>query len=248
MRLLFCILFCFFIFILPSSAHSDDSNREAFIRAGRLYGSGDFNGALAEYEALMDKVSSAEVCYNAACAAIKSGRRGMALAFLQRAYDIKPGDPAIRSLRSSLCESLEEEGCVLMRPSELPFLEGFTENAIALCFFVSVFFICSAALINRFLKKDFFWIYAALGTAVCITGLSLAVVLTRFSGDYAVISSPTAEVRESQTTDSQCFSVLKDGCEVRLLAQENGWMRIAFETRDGRYFEGWIPEKDAVRI
>ena len=44
------------------------------------------------------------------------------------------------------------------------------------------------------------------------------------------------------------FYILKDGSEVKLILLENGWAKVGFDGRDGRYFEGWVPEKDITKI
>ncbi len=242
------VVFLLFIALSLGVAFAADSPKEDFDRGGRLYDEGKYAEALSCYEGLMSRVSSPDVFYNAGCAALKSGKKGLALAYWQRAFDARPRDNAIRTARSFLTAEIASEGGVIMRPSDLPVIGSFTENEIAIVVFASFFAVFLLAVVNLRLKRDFFWHYVWIGVLFIVSVTALSISMARFSGDYAVVTSPTAEVRESRNMEQDSFFVLKDGSEVRLLLDEDGWMRVSFETGDGGYHEGWIPDKDAVKI
>ncbi len=242
-----CICFILLFSALCNNVFGEDFKAE-FSAANDLYSNGNYSQALEKYEKILESYSSPEVMYNAGCAALRMDRKGIALYYWRHALENAPRDHALANAEKTLEEQILKDGGIISRPSDIPIISNFTENEIAFIFLSFFFFIFTLTLINRKWKKDLFWVYFALWSGFVLSGASLAVSEIRFSGSFAAVSSPSAEIRDSQNINSPCFYILKDGSEVKILAIEHGWLRVAFVEQNGKYHEGWAPEKDFIKL
>ena len=240
---IFLFLICF------SCSFADDKNLIGIFNEGnKYYNEGEYKKALESYQKILSEKTSPEVLYNAGCSAFKEGKIGLSLVYLQHAFEIIPRDYEVRKLRNEVKNKISDSGGVLMRPLESPVLSYFTKNEYAISFFILFFLLFALILLNKKLKKDLFWVYFSLSSCLVIISICFIIYMIRFSGNYVAVTSPTAEVREIQKIEEPSFYILKDGSEVKLISLENGWAKIGFDGRDGRYFEGWVPEKDITKI
>ncbi len=245
----YCLfVFIFLILYLSFSFAESKDLIGIFNKGNKYYNEGEYSKALEAYQEILSEKTSPEVLYNAGCSAFKAGKIGLSLVYLQRAFNIIPRDPDLRKLRSEIKSKISESGGVLMRPLDSPVLSFFNKNEYVISFCLLFFLLFSLILLNKKLKKDFFWVYFSISSCLVIISICFIIYIIRFSGDYVAVTSPTAEVREVQKIEEPSFYILRDGSEVKLISLENGWAKIGFDGRDGRYFEGWVPEKDITKI
>lgn len=244
---IFISVFLFLIFSSCSFAETKDF-KGLFQEGNKYYNAGNYSKALECYKEILSEKTSPEVLYNAGCSALKEDKIGLSLVYLQRASEIVPRDSEVQKLRSEVKSKISESGGVLMRPLEIPLLSSFNKNEYAISFFLLFFLLFGLVLLNKKIKKDLFWIYFSISSCLVVISICFIIYIVRFSGDYVAVTSPTAEVREIQKIEEPSFYILRDGSEVKLISFENGWVKIGFDGRDGRYFEGWVPEKDVTKI
>ena len=192
-------LFILIFLLFSSCSFAENKDLKGLFREGnKYYNEGEYSKALESYQEILSEKTSPEVLYNAGCSAFKEGKIGLSLVYLQRAFDIIPRDSDIRKFRTDLKKKIYESGGVLMRPPESPVLSYFNKNEYIISFLLLFFILFSLILLNKKLKKDFFWIYFALSSCLVVISICFIIYSIRFSGDYVAVISPTAEVREVQ--------------------------------------------------
>jgi len=215
-----------------------------FAAANKLYAEGNFPGAAAAYETILQNDGqSAALWFNCGNAEFKAGHLGKAIAAYRHAELLTPRDA---ELRANLAFVRNQVQGASLRESQWQQWVGtlsLNEGAI--------------------LTAAFFWTMFALFIARQVrpalvpklrTATRLAVVLTLFSGTVlalqaanhfnsvvAVVTASEATARSGPFDDAQSVFTLRDGAELKVLNRHDDWAQVADNT--GKI--GWVNKKQA---
>ncbi len=216
-------------------------------RANTAYVNGDYAGAIAIYESILDRgLSSARLYYNLGNAYFKEDRTGKAILFYRRALRLRPGNEDVRHnlevaeartkddiesipeffLTSRLREVRRTMGCTAWSVLSLGFLA-----AAAACLLL---FLLARPLALR--KAGF---YGTLAGAVLGAAATWFAVLERrgmLRRDEAVVMVASSAVKSSPDRAATDLFVLHEGTVVRVTAELGDWAEIVIA--DGK--KGWI--------
>lgn len=215
--------------------------------ANTAYVNGDYAGAIAIYESILDRgLASARLYYNLGNAYFKEDRTGKAILFYRRALRLRPGNEDVRHnlevaeartkddiesipeffLTSRLREVRRTMGCTAWSVFSLGFLA-----AAAACLLL---FLLARPLALR--KAGF---YGTLAAAVLCAAATWFAVLERrgmLRRDEAVVMVASSAVKSSPDRAATDLFVLHEGTVVRVTAELGDWAEIVIA--DGK--KGWI--------
>jgi tetratricopeptide (TPR) repeat protein len=239
------------IFLIIASlalAQSPSSPAEAMLVANQRYEIGNYDEAIAGYEAIIAAgVRNSDVYYNLGNAYFKQGDMGRAILNYRRAQQLDPPDADIAAnlalARTQTVDKLEvpPEG-VLINIIEIA-EEWLTLNQAALLALGLWFLMCVAFVVAIFQPR---WRRLSAGTMAILAILLLIGLMSMANRLYketqsppAVIIAPQVDVTSGPGGGDQYLVEfeLHAGAEVRLLESRIGWRRI---TLPGS-LEGWVP-------
>lgn len=239
------------IFLIIASlalAQSPSSPAEAMLVANQRYEIGNYDEAIAGYEAIIAAgVRNSDVYYNLGNAYFKQGDMGRAILNYRRAQQLDPPDADIAAnlalARTQTVDKLEvpPEG-VLINIVEIA-EEWLTLNQAALLALGLWFLMCVAFVVAIFQPR---WRRLSAGTMAILAILLLIGLMSMANRLYketqsppAVIIAPQVDVTSGPGGGDQYLVEfeLHAGAEVRLLESRIGWRRI---TLPGS-LEGWVP-------
>jgi tetratricopeptide (TPR) repeat protein len=239
------------IFLIIASlvlAQSPSSPAEAMLVANQRYELGNYDEAIAGYEAIIASgVRNSDVYYNLGNAYFKQGDTGRAILNYRRAQQLDPPDADIAAnlalARAQTVDKLEvpPEG-VLINIVEIA-EEWLTLNQAAMVALGLWLLMCVAFVVAIFQPR---WRRLSAG-AMVILGILLLIGLVSMANRLyketqspaAVIVAPQVDVTSGPGGGDQYLVEfeLHAGAEVRLLESRIGWRRI---TLPGN-LEGWVP-------
>ena len=217
----------------------------AFDAANRLYEEGKFEEAAAAFEHLLQggEVTPA-LFFNWGNALFKAGRIGRAVAAYRQAEDLAPRDPDVRAnlrfarnqvqgptLRAGLRE-------YLLRTLSLTEWSWLT---------VAGFWSWLGLLVMRQVRPAARrtlrnWVFlAALLTLVFAAGLGLN-LHARLAEKSAIVIVSDATVRNGPFEESPVAFTARDGAELRVLDQKEGWLQVT----GGPRRLGWLPRAQVI--
>jgi tetratricopeptide (TPR) repeat protein len=239
------------IFLIIASlalAQSPSSPAEVMLVANQRYEIGNYDEAIAGYEAIIAAgVRNSDVYYNLGNAYFKQGDMGRAILNYRRAQQLDPPDADIAAnlalARTQTVDKLEvpPEG-VLINIVEIA-EEWLTLNQAALLALGLWFLMCVAFVVAIFQPR---WRRLSAGTMAILAILLLIGLMSMAKRLYketqsppAVIIAPQVDVTSGPGGGDQYLVEfeLHAGAEVRLLESRIGWRRI---TLPGN-LEGWVP-------
>lgn len=239
------------IFLIIASlalAQSPSSPAEVMLVANQRYEIGNYDEAIAGYEAIIAAgVRNSDVYYNLGNAYFKQGDMGRAILNYRRAQQLDPPDADIAAnlalARTQTVDKLEvpPEG-VLINIVEIA-EEWLTLNQAALLALGLWFLMCVAFVVAIFQPR---WRRLSAGTMAILAILLLIGLMSMANRLYketqsppAVIIAPQVDVTSGPGGGDQYLVEfeLHAGAEVRLLESRIGWRRI---TLPGN-LEGWVP-------
>jgi tetratricopeptide (TPR) repeat protein len=218
---------------------------EAFLEGNRLYGEGDFAGAVSAYERVLDLgVSSPELQYNLANAQLKAGRLGPAVLHYRRALLENPlYESALENL--AYARALTQD----VKPEERArggwhwvgwFRLG--PGAAAGLLFVAVagFFVVAGVRVLWWRHRTATLVtQGVLGALALLLAAALVFEWSQVRGaDQAVIMAPEVEVRAGPGERYTVSFRLHEGTEVELLRETAGWREVKVSDR----LQGWAPD------
>ena len=216
-------------------------------RANTAYVNGDYAGAIAIYESILDRgLSSARLYYNLGNAYFKEDRTGKAILFYRRALRLRPGNEDVRHnlevaeartkddiesipeffLTSRLREVRRTMGCTAWSVLSLGFLA-----AAAACLLL---FLLARPLALR--KAGFYGTLAAAGLCAAATWFAVLERRGMLRRDEAVVMVASSAVKSSPDRAATDLFVLHEGTVVRVTAELGDWAEIVIA--DGK--KGWI--------
>jgi tetratricopeptide (TPR) repeat protein len=219
--------------------------------ANAAYQKGDYSGAAAAYQKLIDGgVATADTWFNLGTAQLKAGQRGAAILSFERALRLDPGDAdAAFNLAEAQKANIDK---IVGASEEAPLFERLAAqipvNLTGLVFLAAWLF-GNAALLLRWFRRGpvalLGWVgWTAMLVAVVAGPLFGLGAWDRQHSPYAIVVSPTAAVREGPASDFKASFEVHEGLKVRVVRRENGFVRI--HLLNGT--EGWVNDHDVPTI
>lgn len=222
-------------------------SRALWERAGRLYTAGDYNGAAATYDSIVNEgLESAELYYNLGCSYFKAGKSGRAILNYHRAQRLAPADGDI-AYNLAYAESFVKDKIDEVPEFATTRLLGSAKNLVSVdCWGVLSLVMLALALIailfyllsqRRAIRKAGFVVgIVATFLLLCTVGLGASARRTLLSEDEAIVLSTAAVVKASPERTGKDLFILHEGTKVEVLDSFGEWSEIRIA--DGN--EGWI--------
>ncbi len=212
------------------------------------YKKGNYQQAIADYQAVLKKGVSAEVYYNLGNAYYRSDSLAQAILAYERAYKLSPGDEDINfNLQFARSKTIDK----LVPESEVIFVKwyrsvvNFTSAdtwakagiaAIIVALVLMLVYLFASPLILR--KIGFYGSATLLLFFVVSQFFAWSQTKNLLNDDGAIIMVPTVSVKKTPVANSQDAFVLHEGTRVKVTDTSiKQWLGITLS--DGR--EGWIP-------
>ncbi len=223
-----------------------DEPAAIFEKGNKLYEEGNYAGAVTAYDQLLAAGNASEsVYFNRGNALFKLGRLGRAIDSYRLASWLYPRDPDVRAnLRFVRARarggSVDQAGLWRGLPLALTLNEWtcLTAGAIWLLFILLALGQWRPELSRRLRRPVIIGAVAA-----ALLGTCLAVELTdRYLRQAAIVIVGEAEVRNGPLDESQAVYKVRDGVELEVLDQKDGWLQVA----DPAQRTGWIREDQVL--
>ncbi|OGW91335.1 MAG: hypothetical protein A3D28_02515 [Omnitrophica bacterium RIFCSPHIGHO2_02_FULL_63_14] len=221
-------------------------NSTAFVEGGARYQAGDFKGAAALYESLVDAgLGTADVHYNLGNVYFRLGLEGKALAAYERALRVRPRDADAlwnrELLKSVLADRIESRP-----PGWLVWLEAVSIDELARVFSAALC-LCALLAVGGYFKPGA-RAWRPLRTVALLLLLAAAAL---FAGKWSQVKDPRAVVIEKEVTarygpsvrESRAF-VLHEGALARVTDQTDEWYRLMLPGRQS----GWVPKNSTELV
>ncbi len=221
--------------------------QELWERGGRLYSAGDYNGAVATYDSIVNAGwESAPLYYNLGCAHFKAGKGGKAILNYYRAQRLAPADDDVAYnlayAQSFVKDKIEAvpEFVVSRWMGNIKHLMGVDGWAVVTLVLLGVVLVA----VGFFLLAERRRIRKA-GFAVAVVAALMLIFALIFGGDArealvsdkeAVVLSTAAVVKASPERTGKDLFILHEGTKVEVLDTFGEWSEIRIA--DGN--EGWI--------
>lgn len=216
-------------------------------RGNHLYSAGDWNGAVATYDSIVNEgLESADLYYNLAGANFKAGKKGKAILNYYRAQRLAPSDDDI-AYNLAYAESFVKDKIEAVPEFALSRWMGSVGRVMSsdkwgvcalVCLCVTLvaagFYLLSA---RRRVRKAGFVVALVMLVATILSlsfGADARQALT--SQDKAVVLSTAAVVKASPEKSGKDLFILHEGTKVEVLDAFGEWSEIRIA--DGN--EGWI--------
>jgi tetratricopeptide (TPR) repeat protein len=218
-----------------------------FEEANRLYEQGQFNQAIAQYQALSQGQVSPELLFNLGNAHYRNGQKGWAIYYYRMALDLAPRDRDTRENLRFVREQVEQ-GFVSGSGGWRRLARVMTLNELSLLAMAAGWVLLGFLTAGN-LKKD--WRETSRSGAI-LTGILFGAsalwlgtaLLDRATSPDAVVIAPNVEVRYGPLEESKPFFSLNDGAEITKLDHRNLWVQV--QDRHGR--SGWLPRAKVALI
>jgi len=236
------------------------SQREELLRhfslGNQAYLEDDYEKAVQEYRKVLETGGQhPDLYYNLANAYYRSGRRGLAVLFYEKALDMAPSDPAATSnlaiVRKELIDRviLPESGSV-GEPMWHGFIRGISWGLLNWTFF-TLYLLCFAVMIAKRLlrleatKRLLFWINIPLLSLAVVFGVLMASrIYIQEKVHHGVVVAMTTSLREGPERTTKEIMQLHEGLKVRLLNEVGDHIRV----RLANGVEGFLQASHLGRI
>jgi tetratricopeptide (TPR) repeat protein len=225
-----------------------DAGMSQFENANKLFEQGKYEEAAAAYETMIrDQKVSPAVCFNAGNAWYRAGHIGRAIYYYRLAGQITPRDADLRANLFFARKTVN--GGEAVEPDRWnQFISTLTLNqwTVLASLSLGAFFLLLAlrewrpALVSS-LRHGLAG--SALASVVFVISLGGA-VHERYFTKPAVVISKEAVVRYGPLAESKSFYTLRDGSEITVLDQKDGWYQII----DPAKRSGWVRQENLAFI
>ena len=216
---------------------------------------GNYQEAIALYEEILDEGVSAEVYYNLGNAHYRTGNITQAIIAYERALALAPGDSDIRfNLQFVNNKTIDK----IAPRSEMFFVtwyrsiirvmsvDGWARTAVAslaVALLLLLLFLFSS---HERIRRAAFYGSVVLVAIFLLSNLFAYQQKRQFAQhDYAIVTSPTVNVKKTPATNSEDVFVIHEGTKVDITDDDmDDWRAI--QIADGR--EGWISTADIEEI
>jgi tetratricopeptide (TPR) repeat protein len=232
-----------------------DSGQPAalFYRANEFYQKGAYREAIASYRRVLGLgFESGNLYYNLGNAYFKTGRKGWAILYYEKARNLLPGDSDLRANLNYASAGIPEGDRGrgfrdwLTHLAPLHWLLIITSG----CFFLLAGLGCAAIL-----RPEQFWAKTSpfrsrwVGAAILVGMLVLAgmaisgLTLVERNRTWA-IALEQCEARFEPSPGGTVYYRLPEGARLEILSTRSGWTLV--RRGDGR--QGWVPRREVARI
>ena len=241
------------IIILPAMIVTNAiSQQSAFTDANAKYQSGDFKGALASYESLLNSgKETVALDYNLGNAHFRLGHKGRALVYYERALRIVPRDPDvlwnIGILKTAVADRIEPPDENLLVFWIRKITDRLTVNEISLAL--------SGLLVLWAFSAFLTFIFPAMkpvGRGLGILTLMFALpAVVLFGFKWLDIKDPQVVILDKEVQarygpsdkETKAFTV-HEGAEAKVTDESKDWLFITLSSKNS----GWIPKKTCETI
>ncbi|MFC1712861.1 tetratricopeptide repeat protein [Candidatus Poribacteria bacterium] len=243
------LIFLFFLFctanVWAQEGAGPQEHNTIFFRANNSYREEKYDDAIQDYEQLINSgLRSANVFYNLGNSYLRTGNKGKAILYYERAFRMRPRDADIRANRrfaQALVEGNSQQSGEQWYRQVFFFFRGFlSANEIALVASVLYFAIMILVILSiRFKLQRKVFYYP--GAIIC---LLLIIVLPSLIGSIhesefqkkAVIIVEEAAVRFEPNDDATEHFRLYEGAVIQITRSQEGWHQV--KRGDGKM--GWL--------
>ena len=246
------VVWCALVCALAGVTSAAEMDAVRYNAANALYRAGNYEAAIARYEALLAQGQNGAVYYNLGNAYFKAGQIGRAVLSYERALRLMPGDEDVRTnLRfvNALEKDREPGGTVNVVTRFLGGIYG-ALSAAGLAVFCSVcLFIAAGAGIGWLFAggRRPLWIglLVLAGLGVLSAGPTLALKVHDLEGvQTAVVLAEEVVGRSGPGEDYLQVFTLHEGTRVRVERVEGIWLLVQLSSGLG----GWLPAEAVERI
>jgi tetratricopeptide (TPR) repeat protein len=213
-----------------------------FAAANKLYAEGKFADATKAYETILQSdAQSPALLFNCANAEFKSGHLGKAIATYRRAEQLSPRDAELRAnlafVRNQVQGATGRDSRWQNWLGTLTLNEGAILMAV-LFWLTAALFIArqlQPALVPKLKNATRIFVVLTLGSGTVLALQSA----NHFFSVTAVVIADNATARSGPFDDAQSTFTVRDGAELLVLDQRDGWVQVA----NGGGKIGWLPAK-----
>lgn len=240
---------------VTNSAAEPLDMQELWERGNRLYSAGDYNGAVASYDSIVNAGwESAPLYYNLAGAYFKAGKSGKAILNYHRAQRLDPSNDDVAYnlayAESFIKDKIEEVPTLALgrwigRVGHILSADGWGILSLILLGIVLISAVFYALALRRSIRKTGFVV--AVVSAVLLVGAVSFGISARtklLSEDEAVVLSSAAVVKASPERTGKDLFILHEGTTIEVLGEFGEWSEIRIA--DGN--EGWIRTASIEKI
>ena len=229
-----------------SSAPADPT--AAFDHANKLYEQSRFAAAAQSYQALLKQGAvSPALHFNAGNALFKSGQIGQALYHYRLAERLAPRDPDIQA-NLAFARRLVRGGLVTETPWWSRFLTLLSLDdwtVVAAAGLWLWLLALAAGQCSDAVRRALSGYTATLGVATLLAAALLGAAWFASQRTHAaVVIVPEAVVRFGPLEESQSAYTLRDGSELEVLDEKDGWLQVLDDTRRA----GWVRREQVLEI
>jgi len=221
--------------------------------ANQLYEAGEFAGAIARYEKLVDAgVREGRLFYNLGGAYIKLGDLGRAVLNFRRAQRLLPRDGDVAAnLRLARAQTLdrievENEGAIINLVRRLVGWTTFDEAAAAvLTLWIILCGLAVSAILWRHRRGPLLYLTGGIAALLFLGILSIGIrTIDEHGQPPAVVVGAKVNMRSGPGDNYLTEFTLHAGAEVRVVEQRGDWIRIGLPGD----LQGWAPDEAIIRI
>ena len=213
-----------------------------FSAANKLYAEGKFSDAANAYEKIIQSgAQSPALWFNAGSAEFKAGHLGKAIASYRQAELLAPRDAELRAnlafVRNQVQGAAVRESSWQNWVGSLTLNEGTVLTAALFWLTLGIFVVrqLRPALVPKLQGVTRILVVLTIFSAT-VLGLQAA---NHFSNGTAVVTVAEAIARSGPFDDAQAAFTARDGAELSVLDQHDGWVQVANSVGKS----GWLPAK-----
>lgn len=249
------ILYTILLVVSVVAMGAEPMSSEHWESGNKAYIDGDYNKAIAEYDAILDGGEySMKLYYNLANAYFKVGSIGKAILYYNKALRIAPSQEDIRH-NLAIAEAQTKDRIVAipeffinrwLRTLRNTMSCG-TWSLLSLLFFgvlLSFMLLFLLASRIRWRKVGF---YGALFSLVMFVAVTLFAISSRndiLQHEEAIVMGSAVSIKSSPDRSATDLFVLHEGTKVRIIAEVDEWREIVIA--DGK--KGWVEVKNIEQI
>ncbi|MDB6065217.1 MAG: hypothetical protein JWR26_1425 [Pedosphaera sp.] len=217
-----------------------------FEAANKLYEQGKFGDAAAAYDGLIGSgVGSEALYFNRGNALFKMGQVGRAIASYRQAQRLAPRDPDLRA-NLQFARTRARGGLPYQRDRMQGWLGMLTLNewtALTAAAFWLLFGLLAVGQWRAALKGKLRKFIVTAGVALVSFGACLGVQLkNEYLYQSVIVTAGEAEVHNGPLDESQTIYKVRDGVELNVVDQKDGWLRVV----DPAQRAGWLRREQVL--
>lgn len=244
MKKIFCALLLLFASLGVSANVGVD---ELWERGNRLYSDGDYNGAIATYDSIVNEgLESAPLYYNLAGAYFQAGKNGKAILNYHRAARLDPSDEDVAHnlayAESRVVDKIEEVPVSAIRQFLGSVARLFSADGWGVLSLIMLGLVLASVLLyllaerRKVRKLGFFVGVLSLVMLFFSVSFGLTARQSMLNKSEAIVLSTASAVKASPNSNGKDLFVLHEGTKVTVRGSFGDWTEIRIA--DGK--EGWI--------